>query len=129
AVRRPNLSGAGTGAGNGEAVSTALTGADPGARDQPYGGAELFPQVVGGGGRFRMGQQVAGRRLAWTAGGTGALVTAMLAVAVGLFTGTFGGQRSDLEQKVDTLRARDPSTLAGRMRGPTEMLERRLKQL
>jgi hypothetical protein len=102
AVKRPELAG---------------TAAKP---REPYGVAELFRQLLDHGRSFRGRRARAGRRLAWTVGGSAGLLAGMLALSVTLLANRDTVRPTALHNKVDAYRSREAQTPSARLREPLQ---------
>jgi hypothetical protein len=87
---------------------------------EPYGVAELFRQLLDAGQVFRGRQARAGRRLAWTVGGAGGLLTGMLTLALVLLANRDSARPTALLNQVEAYRSREGQTPSARLREPLQ---------
>lgn len=96
---------------------------------EPYLVAELFRQCLARAAQYREHAGTSAQRLAWTAGGVGGLVLAMLAAMIGVFFTAPSGPPTPLEIEAEALFWADRPTAGERLRGDPAELRDRLAQL
>jgi hypothetical protein len=111
AVKRPELAGA------------------PAKPREPYGVAELFRQLLGAAQAFRGREARAGRRLAWTVGGSAGLLAGMLALSVALLANRDTSHPTALLNQVEAYRSREAQTGTGPSARLREPLQPKISEL
>lgn len=105
-----------------------LAGSPAKARE-PYGVAELFRQCLEQAATFRGRRRQSGRRLVWTVGAAGGIVTLMTALAVGFTVRNLDTQANALRDRVQLVRDSDMPSPTERLHASALELRRRSQEL
>src|SRR5207237_10778199 len=102
---------------------------EPARPREPYGVAELFRQALGEAQDFRRRRVQAGRRLAWTFGGTSGVALSLFVLMIVLLTGLGRHEPSELQHRIEQYRLKEGTAPSARLHDWPPDLKRRLAEL